>query len=246
MTTSESGPPRRPKPPCPRCGGDRQVRRIGDYLRHTCITCGHGEEEYQPRGLAYETTTPPKPVEPLRSNNMPETDSNDEQSAFESLIAKFDAGLEINEPASIRRLLHAELDAASGRYPQTPIVQYYDGTPARVSWLDQHGILRHRPFDGPFPPGYPQRLAVHQCQQVLFRLLGMEKHPARERAYAMLAGLHCFDAKAGRQVNASLACLGMDDDGKRRLIASLHGGPPVSELLLQRCGLAQHQTEGSE
>lgn len=60
------------------------------------------------------------------------------------------------------------------------------------------------------------------------------------------AGLHCFNAKAGRQVNASLACLGMDDDGKRRLIAGLHGGPSVSELLLQRCGLAQHQTEGSE
>lgn len=176
VTTSESGPPRRPKPPCPRCGGDRQVRRIGDYLRHTCITCGHGEEEYQPRGLAYETTTPPKTVEPLRSNNMPETDSNDEQSTVENLIAKFDAGLEISEPVSIRRLLHAELDAASGRYPRSPIVHYSDGTPARVSWLDQHGILRHRPFDGPFPPGYPQRLAVHQCQQVLFRLLGMEKH----------------------------------------------------------------------
>ena len=105
-------------------------------------------------------------------------------------------------------MLHAELDAASGRYPRTPVVHYSDGTPARVSWLDQNGILRHRPFDGPFPSGYPQRLAVHQCQQVLFRLLGTPRHSARDRAYAMLltaeAGLHYFDAKAGRQVNASL------------------------------------------
>ena len=105
-------------------------------------------------------------------------------------------------------MLNAELDAASGRNPQTLVVNYPDGTPARVSWLDQNGILRHRPFDGPFPPGYPQRLAVQQCQQVLFRLLGTPRHSARDRAYAMLlmaeAGLHCFDAKAGRQVNASL------------------------------------------
>lgn len=139
---------------------------------------------------------------------MPETESNDEQSNLESLIAKFDAGLEISEPVSIRWMLHAELDAASGRNPHTLVVNYPDGTPARVFWLDERGLLRHRPFDGPFPPGYPQKLAVHQCQQVLFRLLGTPRHSARDRAYAMLltaeAGLHYFDAKAGRQVNASL------------------------------------------
>ncbi len=139
---------------------------------------------------------------------MPETESNDDQSNLESLIAKFDAGLEISEPVSIRWMLHAELDAASGRDPHTLVVNYPDGTPARVSWLDERGLLRHRPFDGPFPPGYPQKLAVHQCQQVLFRLLGTTRHSARDRAYAMLltaeAGLHCFDAKAGRQVNSSL------------------------------------------
>jgi len=102
---------------------------------------------------------------------MQETDSNDEKSAFGKIIANFDAGLEISEPASIRRMLHAELDAASGRNPQTTVVNYPDGTPARVFWLDQNGILRHRAFDGPFPPRYPQRLVAHQCQQVLFRLL---------------------------------------------------------------------------
>ena len=180
---------------------------------------------------------------------MPETDSNDEQPTIESIIAKFDAGLDTSGlDGRTRRMLSIELDAASGRYRQTPIVNYPDGTPARVSWLDQHGILRHRPFDGPFPPGYPQRLAVHQCQQVLFRLLGMEENSARDRAYAMLLmaeeGLHCFDNKHGHRLSAQLTEVGVNEDDKRTVILKLHDHPGVQQLLMQRFGIEPRPPDG--
>ena len=50
MATTTSGPrsPRRRIPPCPRCGAHCQINRIGDFIRQSCIMCGHGEEIYRP------------------------------------------------------------------------------------------------------------------------------------------------------------------------------------------------------
>ena len=75
------------------------------------------------------------------------------------------------------------LDAASGPAPTGLIIRNPDGEPARVSWLEANGNLTHRPFDGAFPPNYPAELAIRQCTEILYWLLGY----MRELAPAALA-----------------------------------------------------------
>ena len=50
-------------------------------------------------------------------------------------------------------------------------------------------------------------------------------------------GLYTFDAKAGRQLYEALDKLGMDDEKKRRFIASLYGKLQIGKVLLQPCGI---------
>ena len=109
-----------------------------------------------------------------------------------------------------------------------------------MSWVDFGGTLLHRPFDGAFPPDYPQHEARSQCAAVLNLMLNQPYLPARSRAYAMFemaeAGLHSFDHEAGRQLCEALNMASMDPLMKQRFIVHLHESPQVGELLLRRCG----------
>ena len=162
----------------------------------------------------------------------------------------FDAGTELGTiqrmsaftGLQIKNRLKAALDAASGPAPTGLIIRNPDGQPARVSWLDTNGNLIHRPFDGAFPAHYPAALAVRQCTEILYRLLGYPNNSARDRAYTMLsmavAGLHSFDYDTGKWVHAELDRAGLDEDAKRTFILKLHPHPSVGQLLVQRCGMS--------
>ena len=145
--------------------------------------------------------------------------------------------------------LQAALDAASGPSPTDIIIRNPDGEPTRVSWLDTNGELMHRPFDGAFPADYPAALAVRQCTEVLYRLLGYPNNSARDRAYTMLsmaeAGLHSFDYDSGRWVHSELGKAGLDEDAKRTVILKLHPNEDVGQLLLQRCGMSSKWLTGN-
>ncbi len=145
--------------------------------------------------------------------------------------------------------LKAALDAASGPAPTDIIIRNPDGEPTRVSWLDTNGELMHRPFDGAFPADYPAALAVRQCTEVLYRLLGYPNNSARDRAYTMLsmaeAGLHSFDYDSGKWVNAELERVGLDEDAKHTVIVKLHPNEDVGQLLLQRCGMSSKWLTGN-
>ncbi len=146
--------------------------------------------------------------------------------------------------------LQAALDAASGPAPTDIIIRNPDGEPTRVSWLDTNGELMHRPFDGAFPADYPAALAVRQCTEVLYRLLGYPNNSARDRAYTMLsmaeAGLHSFDYDSGKWVNAELERVGLDEDAKHTVIVKLHPNEDVGQLLLQRSGISSRWLTGKE
>ena len=145
--------------------------------------------------------------------------------------------------------LQAALDAASGPAPTDIIIRNPDGEPTRVSWLDTNGELMHRPFDGAFPADYPAALAVRQCTEVLYRLLGYPNNSARGRAYTMLsmaeAGLHSFDYDSGKWVNVELERVGLDEDAKHTVIMKLHPHPSAGQLLLHRCGMSSKWLTGN-
>ena len=181
---------------------------------------------------------------------MPGSQKSQELAMTEWLLAMYDAGTELSV---IQRMsaftglqttnrLQAALDAASGPAPTDIIIRNLDGTPARVSWLDTNGNLMHRPFDGAFPADYPAALAVRQCTEILYRLLGYPNNSARDRAYTMLsmaeAGLHSFDYDTGKWVHTELDRAGLDEDAKRTFILKLHPHPSVGQLLVQRCGMS--------
>ena len=189
---------------------------------------------------------------------MPGSQGSQAQAVTEWLLAMYDAGTELSV---IQRMsaftglqttnrLQAALDAASGPAPTDIIIRNLDGTPARVSWLDTNGNLIHRPFDGAFPADYPAELAVRQCAEILYRLLGYPNNSARDRAYTMLsmaeAGLHSFDYDTGRRVHAELEKAGLDEDAKRTFILKLHPHPSVGQLLVQRCGMSSKWLTGNK
>ena len=188
---------------------------------------------------------------------MPGSQGSQAQAVTEWLLAMFDAGTElrvIQRMAAFTGLqtnkrLQAALDAASGPAPTGLIIRNPDGEPTRVSWLDTNGNLMHRPFDGAFPADYPADLAVRQCTEVLYRLLGYPNNSARDRAYTMLymaeAGLHSFDYDSGRWVNAELERTGLDEDAKHTVIVKLHPNEDVGQLLLQRCGMSSKWLTGN-
>ena len=71
MATKKNQSPRRTRLTCPRCGGHCQISRTGDFFRQSCTTCGHSEEIYRPRGLAYRINMPPQPAETPESRRAP-------------------------------------------------------------------------------------------------------------------------------------------------------------------------------
>ena len=182
-------------------------------------------------------------------HQMPGSQGSQSQAVTEWLLAMFDAGTELRviqrmsafTGLQTKKRLQTALDAASGPSPTDLIIRNPDGTPARVSWMHANGNLMHRPFDGAFPAHYPAALAVRQCTEILYRLLGYPNNSARDRAYTMLsiaeAGLHSFDYDTARWVHAELDRAGLDDDAKRTFILKLYPHPSVGQLLLQRCGM---------
>ena len=108
----------------------------------------------------------------------------------------------------------------------------------------------HQPFDGAFPADYPAELAVRQCTEILYRLLGYPNNSARDRAYTMLsiaeAGLHSFDYDTGIWVHSELEKAGLDEDAKRTFILKIHPNEDVSQLLLQRCGMSSKWLTGNK
>ena len=189
--------------------------------------------------------------------NMPGSQGSQEQAVTEWLLQIFDAGTElrvIQRASALSNLktknrLQTALDAASGPAPTGLIITDTHGEPARVSWVDLNGELMHRPFDGAFPPNYPAELAIRQCTEVFYRLLGCPSSPARDRAYNMVlmaeAGLHSFDYDEGRWVHSELGKAGLDEDAKRTFILKLHPHEDVGQLLLQRCGMRSRWLTGN-
>ena len=196
-------------------------------------------------------------LEEAARRNMPGSEERQQQAVAEWLLSKFDAGTELSviqrmsalsNRQTIKRLQDA-LDAASGERPTGLIIRDPDGTPRRVSWVNNDGNLKHRPFDGALPPGYRQDLAIEQCHEVFRQLTGATNEPARDRAYAMLlmaeAGLHSFDNEAGRKINTDLQQAGLDEDARRTVILKLHPHPDVRKLLLERCGIRPRWIAGN-
>ena len=188
---------------------------------------------------------------------MTGSQGSQEQAVTEWLLAMYDAGTELSviqrmsafTGLQTKKRLQTALDAASGPAPTDLIIRNLDGEPARVSWLDTNGNLMHRPFDGAFPADYPAALAVRQCTEILYRLLGYPNNAARDRAYTMLsiaeAGLHSFDYETGRWVHAELERVGLDEDAKRTVILKLHTNEDVGQLLVQRCGMSSKWLTGN-
>ena len=116
---------------------------------------------------------------------MPGSQKSQEQAVTEWLLEMYDAGAELRviqrtsalSNLQTKKRLQTALDTASGPAPTGLIIRNPDGTPARVSWLDANRTLMHRPFDGAFPPNYPAELAIRQCTEVFYHLLGHQTVP---------------------------------------------------------------------
>ena len=218
---------------------------------------GFGQQAIQTKA-SWPKHYPSLLLEEAQRRDMPGAQGSQEQAVTEWLLAMFDAGTEhriIQRMSAftglqIKNRLKAALDAASGPAPTGLIIRNPDGEPARVSWLDTNGNLIHRPFDGAFPPDYPAALAVRQCTEILYRLLGYPNNSARDRAYTMLsmaeAGLNSFDYDTGKWVHAELDRAGLDEDAKRTFILKLHPHPSVGQLLVQRCGMSSKWLTGNK
>ena len=218
---------------------------------------GFGQQAIQTKA-SWPKHYPSLLLEEAQRRDMPGSQGSQAQAVTEWLLAMFDAGTELRviqrmsafTGLQIKNRLQAALDAASGPAPTDIIIRNLDGTPARVSWLDTNGNLIHRPFDGAFPPDYPAALAVRQCTEILYRLLGYPNNSARDRAYTMLsmaeAGLHSFDYDTGRRVHAELDRAGLDEDAKRTFILKLHPHPSIGQLLVQRCGMSSKWLTGNK
>ena len=197
-------------------------------------------------------------LEEAQRRDMPDSQGSQEQAVTEWLLAMYDAGTELSTIQRMsaftglqtKKRLQIALDAASGPSPTDLIIRNPDGEPARVSWRDANGNLMHRPFDGAFPADYPAALAVRQCTEILYRLLGYPNNSARDRAYTMLsiteAGLHSFDYDTDRWVHAESEKAGLGEDAKRTFILKLNPHPSVGQLLLQRCGVSSRWLTGNE
>ena len=218
---------------------------------------GFGQQAIQTKA-SWPKHDPSLLLEEAQRRDMPGAQGSQAQAVTEWLLAMYDAGTELSviqrmsafTGLQTNKRLQAALDAASGPAPTDIIIRNLDGTPARVSWLDTNGNLMHRPFDGAFPPDYPAALAVRQCTEILYRLLGYPNNSARDRAYTMLsiaeAGLHSFDYDTGRRVHAELDRAGLDEDAKRTCILKLHPHPSVGQLLVQRCGMSSKWLTGNK
>ena len=218
---------------------------------------GFGQQAIQTKA-SWPRHYPSLLLEEAQRREMSSSQRSQEQAVTEWLLAMYDAGTELRviqrmsafTGLQIKNRLKAALDAASGPAPTGLIIRNPDGEPARVSWLDTNGNLIHRPFDGAFPPDYPAALAVRQCTEILYRLLGYPNNSARDRAYTMLsmalAGLHSFDYDTGKWVHAELDRAGLDEDAKRTFILKLHPHPSVGQLLVQRCGMSSKWLTGNK
>ncbi len=248
--------PRRQTPPCHRCGGHVQTRRVADYLVESCISCGHRKNHHEPRRPVFHLGVPPSPTLPQVAH-FDDTDRDLAEASYASrriylqrhLLAMFDAGIEVDAikrelqytGTDVELHLHNALTAASGTQPRKFTIYAPDVSPGRVSWVDDQGRLWHRPFDGPFPRGYPKAKAIEQCRAVLWELLSSDDNTSRDRALAMLyvaeLGLHTFDTNYGRKLYGFLDNLGLDDEAKKRRIAESYERLEIGQILQQRCGL---------
>ena len=175
--------PPRQKPTCNRCGGHVRIRRVADFLDYSRIKCGHEETHHSPRTPVFDLGVPPSAA-PSHENLFNVTDRDLENASYidrvrylqQHLLAMFDAGIEVDAikretqhtDTDIELHLHNTLTAASGTQPQKFVVVALDGINGRVSWVDDQGRLWHRPFDGPFPRGYPKEKAIEQYRKVLW------------------------------------------------------------------------------
>ena len=248
--------PRRQRPPCHRCGGYAQTRRVADYLVVSCISCGHQENHHEPIRPVFHLGVPPRPTLP-HGVHFDYTDQDLVASSYASrqiflrqhLLAMFDAGIEVDAikreiqhtGTDVELHLHNTLAAASGRDPSKLVVLVPDGSAGRISWVDDQGHLWHCPFDGPFPRGYPRAKAIEQCRQVLWELMYIPGTTSNDRALAMLyvaeLGLHTFDTEDGCRLYGLLDNLGLDDEAKKRCIVESYDRLQVGQILQQRCGL---------
>ena len=128
--------------------------------------------------------------------------------------------------------------------------------PALNAMLEKYCDLRRRGFTqqaiqtkASRTKHYPAELAVRQCTEILYRLLGYPNNSARDRAYTMLsmaeAGLHSFDYDSGKWVHAELERTGLDEDVKHTVIMNLYPNEDVGQLLLQRCGMSSKWLTGN-
>ena len=196
-------------------------------------------------------------LEEAQRREIPGSQGSQELAVTEWLLAMYDVGAELRviqrmsafSDLQTKKRLETALDNASGPAPTDLIITDTHGEPARVSWLAANGTLMHRPFDGAFLADYPAELAIRQCTEVLYRLLGYPNSSSRDRAYNMLsiaeAGLHSFGYDEGREVNAALEKAVMDEDTKRTVILNLHHDPALGKLLLQRCGIKERWLAGN-
>ena len=256
-------PPRDPKPASSRRKSkpklDMPETELAAMLEQYCDLRrrGFGQQAIQTKA-SWPRHYPSLLLEEAQRREMSSSQRSQEQAVTEWLLAMYDAGTELRviqrmsafTGLQIKNRLKAALDAASGPAPTGLIIRNPDGEPARVSWLDTNGNLIHRPFDGAFPPDYPAALAVRQCTEILYRLLGYPNNSARDRAYTMLsmalAGLHSFDYDTGKWVHAELDRAGLDEDAKRTFILKLHPHPSVGQLLVQRCGMSSKWLTGNK
>lgn len=248
--------PRRQKTLCPRCGASVLTRRVADYLVRSCTTgCGYQESIHDPRTPVFHLGVPPGSA--LSQEALLDATDRDLETAShidrvrylrKQLLAMFDAGIEVDTikrelqytGTDVELHLGQALTAASGRNPRKLVTDAPDGSPGRISWVDDQGRLWHRPFDGSFPRGYPKAKAIQQCREVLLELLHTRGNTPKDRALAMLymaeVGLHTFDTDDGRRLYGFLNNLGLDDEAKKRRIAESYERPEVSLILQQRCG----------
>ena len=248
--------PNRQMPPCHRCGGHVQNRRVADYLVISCTGCGHQINHHEPRRPVFHLGVPSSPTLPPAAH-YGNTDQDLVEASYASrriylqqhLLAMFDAGIEVDAikrelqhtGTDVELHLHNALTAASGIHPKKLVITAPDGRTGRVSWVDDQGRLWHRPCDGPFPLGYPRAKAIEQCRQVLWELMYIPGTVSNDRALAMLymaeLGLHTFNTDDGRKLYSFLDNLGLDDEAKKRRIAESYDRPEVGRILQQRCGL---------
>lgn len=236
--------PRRQRPPCHRCGGHIQTRRVADYLVISCISCGLRENIPEPRTPVFHLGVPPIP-------RLPEDAyfGGTDRDLRYSILAMFDAGIEVDAikreldytGTDVELHLHNMLNVASGPQPKKFVTVAPDGISGRVSWVDDQGRLWHRAFDGPFPKGYPRAKAIEQCREVLWELMYIPGTTSNDRALGMLhmaeRGLHTFSTDDGRRFYSFLNDLGLDDEAKKRRIAESYEKPQVQRILQQRTGL---------